>query len=209
MLAPFEICVRMKIDVDGAPNAYGPPGKLTLDYELNAHEYAKPNGEIVGYITQPDPQNPSRRIPVVQGPNDPYPGYYISRTGFCDVHNSNELDPRRYVDASKINYIVLGDRAFNNQVRLGDFVAVYSVTQKVRVFGIVGDAGNTTGEEGSLALLQALGYPFKDGKAGEVENPEIVVRHFPESNPQRMFFQTQKQIDDEALKLQLSKAFAG
>jgi hypothetical protein len=36
MSQPVEILVHMEIDVDGAPNAYGPRGKPTLDYELSA-----------------------------------------------------------------------------------------------------------------------------------------------------------------------------
>src|ERR1022692_4876506 len=51
---PVEITTAMKIDVDGAPNAYGPKGKETLDYELNAHEGARATGAIVGYVTKKD-----------------------------------------------------------------------------------------------------------------------------------------------------------
>ena len=92
----------MKIDVDGAPNAYGPKNKKTLDYELNAHVGARADGKIVGYITKED-----GRTPETEGPKDPYPGYYISTTGFFDLNNSNRCDPNRYLDASRINYVVL------------------------------------------------------------------------------------------------------
>jgi hypothetical protein len=99
---PIEITTSMKIDVDGAPNAYGSKTKKTLDYELNAHEGASADGRIVGYITKEDGSTPE-----IQGPNDPYPGYYISTSGFFDRSNPNRLDPDRYLDASKINYVVL------------------------------------------------------------------------------------------------------
>jgi len=183
-----ELTTSMAIDVDGAPNAYGPAGQPALDFELNAHRGAKASGEIVGYLTKGD-----GRTPEVQGPQDPFPGYYISTTAFQDKSNPNRLDPRKYVDASKINYVVLGNFAAQNNAKLGDFVAVHSK--------------KTGGAEGSLALLNGLGYPFHNGKAGGVEKKEIVIRYFPGSNPDHHFFKSQAQIDQEAASLALSKDF--
>ena len=57
-----EIVVPMTIDVDGAPNSYGPNNALALDYELNAHVGAKPSGKIVGYLTK----NDDGRTPIVR-----------------------------------------------------------------------------------------------------------------------------------------------
>ena len=85
-----EIIVPMKVDVDGAPNAYGPNNATALDYELNAHEGAVKSGKIVGYLTKSD-----GRTPVVQGRNDPCPGFYISTSGYTDKNNSRGDDPRR------------------------------------------------------------------------------------------------------------------
>ena len=198
---PLEITVNMKIDVDGAPNAYGPKGKKALDYERNAHEGARASGRIVGYLTRND------GTPELQGRHDPFPGYYISTTGFCDQANPNPRDPRRYVNASKVNYVVLADIAKENGVVLGDFVAVYSKKTHRAVFGIIGDSGNPDGTEGSLALLRALGYHFKNGKSGEAEK-EIVIRYFPGSNPEHRFYQTQAQINKRARALGLSKKFS-
>ena len=138
---PLEITVNMKIDVDGAPNAYGPKGKKALDYERNAHEGARASGRIVGYLTRND------GTPELQGRHDPFPGYYISTTGFCDQANPNLRDPRRYVNASKVNYVVLADIAKENGVVLGDFVAVYSKKTHRAVFGIIGDSGNPDGRK--------------------------------------------------------------
>ena len=103
---PFEILTRrMDVDVDGAPNAYGPPGMQTLDIPLNAHYLNRADKEIVGYLID------EHGRPIVQGPGDPFPGYYISETAFTDLRNRNERDPRRYVDARNINYVVRGDVA--------------------------------------------------------------------------------------------------
>src|SRR5215470_8757839 len=100
--ASAEIIVPMAVDVDGAPNAYGPPGKPTLDDERNAHVNANPKEPIVGYLTEDD-----GKTPIVQTASDPYPGYYISTAEFEDKRNANPKDPRRYVNAAEINYALL------------------------------------------------------------------------------------------------------
>src|ERR1700692_4718935 len=70
----FEVLTnRMDVDVDGAPNAYGPPGKPTLDVLMNAHYLERADQAIVGYLLD------DRRHPILQGPHDPFPGYYISQ----------------------------------------------------------------------------------------------------------------------------------
>ena len=202
----FEIATRrMDVDVDGAPNAYGPAGKPTLDYLKDARFERRARGEIVGYLTDDD----DPRIPIVQGPHDPFPGYYVSQTSFTDPKRRNPKDPLRYVDATRINYVVLGDEARARGARIGDFVAVYSLRHKRGVFGIVADEGNPSGDEGSLHLLQDLGYPYKDGKRDAVERSgEIVVRFYPHSNPHKLFFRTQAELDAAAARLGLSHDFS-
>jgi hypothetical protein len=111
------------------------------------------------------------------------------------------------VDATKINYVVLGNAARRRGARIGDFVAVYSRRTGKSVFGIVGDDGNPSGDEGSLHLLQALGYPFRNGTEDSVERREIVVRFFPGSNPKRLFFHSQEELDAAAERMGLSREF--
>jgi hypothetical protein len=202
----FEIFrKRMDVDVDGAPTAYGPKNKKTLDNLKDAHVHGHRWERVVGYLTDDD--NP--KVPVVQGPNDPAPGYYISQTAYTDQTRTQEQDVRRYVDATKINYVVRGKEAKRRGVKLGDFVAVYSRKTHRSVFGIVADDGNPSGDEGSLHLLQSLGYPFHNGKDDSVEKKgEIIVRYFPGSNPNKLFFHTQQQLDQAAQKLGLNKTFA-
>jgi hypothetical protein len=199
----FELLThRMDVDVDGAPNAYGPPGKRTLDVLVNAHYLERADQAIVGFLLD------DSRHPILQGPNDPFPGYYISQTAFVDIANRNELDPRRYVDARNINYVVRGDEARRRGVKVGDFVAVYSKRTGRAAFAIVGDTGNPTGDEGSLHLLQDLGYAFHDGKSESVTQPEIVIRFYADSNPYHRFFFTQAALDESAAKAGLSRDFS-
>ncbi|MGB6719207.1 MAG: hypothetical protein WBE72_00305 [Terracidiphilus sp.] len=199
----FEILTRrMDVDVDGAPNAYGPPGRQTLDVLLDAHYLNRADKPVVGYLID------EHKRPILQGLNDPFPGYYISQTAFTDIENQNERDPRRYVDARNINYVVRGKVARRRGVKVGDFVSVYSRRTRMSVFAIVGDTGNPSGDEGSLHLLQDLGYPFHNGIDDSVEKPEIVIRFYPNSNPQRQFFFTQAELDQAATKLGLSRDFS-
>jgi len=198
----FEVLTRrMDVDVDGAPNAYGPPGKPTLDVLINAHYLEQADQAIVGYLLDDKGQ------PILQGPNDPFPGYYISQTAFADPANHNERDPRCYVDARNINYVVRGDAARRRGVKVGDFVAVYSKRTQKAVFAIVGDTGNPTGDEGSLHLLQELGYPFRDGKSDSVTGPEIIIRFYPNSNPEHLFFFSQGALAEAASRMGLSRDF--
>lgn len=202
--APFELLThRMDVDVDGAPNAYGPLGSKALDSLKHAHYRGWRNADIVGYLTEDDHPH----VPVVQGPHDPFPGLYISQTAFTDPARRREADVSRYVDATRINYVVLGDEAHKKGARLGDFVAVYSRATHRSVFGIVGDSGNPSGDEGSLHLLQDLGYPFRDGRHDAVEHAEVVVRYFPRSNPHRLFFRTEAALHAAAMREGLSRDF--
>jgi hypothetical protein len=203
-LRSFEIVThRMDVDVDGAPNAYGPRGTHPLDNLVHAHYRDRTHAAIVGYLTEPG--HPDR--PVLQGPHDPYPGYYVSQTAFEDPQCGDERNPRCYLDATRINYVVLGTAAHRKGARLGDFVAVYSRRTHKSVFAIVGDDGNPSGDEGSLHLLQDLGYPFHDGIHDAVEHSEIVIRFYPGSNPNGLFFRSQAALDAAATRLALSRDF--
>ena len=195
-----EVQVKMDVDVDGAPNAYGPRGKKTLDVDKHAHapRESRHPGEIVGYMTE-YPGGP----PTVQKRGDPFPGYYVSQTDFADKHNKRMEDPRRYVDATRINYVVQGKVAREAGVGMGDFAVVYSCRTGKAVYAIVADSGNESGAEGSLALVRALGYPIRDGIEDSVDDREILVRYYPGSNPGKVFFKTQREVDAAARGLGL------
>ncbi len=198
----IEVQIKMDVDVDGAPNAYGPANLKPLDNQAHAHapkESGNPQ-EIVGYMTE-YPGGP----PTVQGKNDPMPGYYVSQTDYTDKSIKRSENPRRYVDATKINYVVQGRVARQNGVNLGDFASVYSCRTGRTAYAIVADSGNESGEEGSLALVRALGYNIKDGLDQSVDKRELVLTYYPGTNPNKRFFHTQAELDKAAEKLGLSK----
>lgn len=136
----------MTIDADGAPNAYH-PDNVGLDDLSNAGA----PGRWEGLAKDPDGQ------PYIQGPDDPYPGYYVSETALAD-RSKPVNDPARYVDASKIPFVVLpGGMARQLGARPGDFAAVFNQRNGKSSFAIFGDVGpwDHIGE-GSVALAENL-----------------------------------------------------
>ena len=76
---------------------------------------------------------------------NPAPGFYVSTTGYYDVKNPRASDPRRYLDASEINYTVLADSARKLGVKRGDLCVVHSIKKNTTIYGIVGDTGHGSG----------------------------------------------------------------
>src|SRR5262249_3417990 len=138
----------MNIDADGAPDAYH-PDNTGRDYLANA---GKPGNWWV-LVTD---NNRRDGNPVVQGPDDPAPGYYISTTALQDT-SKRVSDPRRYVNSAEIPYIALPPR-FGHGVALGDVVVVLNESSASIAFAIFADIGppDSIGE-GSIALASLLG----------------------------------------------------
>lgn len=136
----------MTIDVDGAPTAYHPQDRGAL----NRLAHAGRPGRWWALVTKDGE-------PVVQGPGDPAPGYYVSMTS---LENSTfaPTDPRRYVDASAIPYIALPPSVTRaGRIRLGDLAVVINQTSGKMAYAIFADQGpkDRIGE-GSLYLANQL-----------------------------------------------------
>jgi Fungal chitosanase of glycosyl hydrolase group 75 len=178
----FFFISGMTIDADGSPNAYHPKdaandatdggaGDAGLDALANA---GKP-GDWNGIITDRDGD------PLIQQEKDPYPGYYISCTSLSDKTKTFS-DPTRYVDASKIPYVVLPQEiADRGGARLGDFAVVVNLGNGKSSFAIYADIG-TLGE-GSVALANALGIQSDARHGGESDG--ILYLLFPGSGNRR------------------------
>lgn len=144
-------------DYDGSPHAYHPNQRRAgaLDYTANAGH----PGNWFGIVTTNGRANGT---PYIQGHNDPAPGFYTSSTSLSDPHVARRTDPRRYVDAEHVPYIVLPPKAQAGRARggasLGDLAAVINVRTRAVAYAIFADSGPSEGlGEGSLALRQALG----------------------------------------------------
>jgi hypothetical protein len=147
----------MTIDADGAPNAYH-PDNTGLDDLKNAGA----PGRWEGLAKDADGE------PYIQGPDDPFPGYYVSETALAD-RSKPVNDPARYVDASKIPFVVLpGGMARQLGARPGDFATVFNQRNGRSSYAIFGDVGpyDRIGE-GSVALAENLGIrsDARDGGA--------------------------------------------
>jgi hypothetical protein len=150
--APFFFATGMTIDADGSPNAYNPEN-TGLDDLSNAGQ----PGHWDGVLQDADGN------PLMQGPGDPFPGYYISCTSLAD-RTKRPLDPTRFVDASKIPYVVLPrEVAFESGTRLGDFAVVMNLRSGAWSYAIFADVGSFG--EGSIALADNLGI-WSDAREG-------------------------------------------
>lgn len=150
--AAFFFASGMMIDADGAPNAYNPED-TGLDNLSNAGQ----PGHWDGIIADKEGN------PVLQGPDDPFPGFYISCTALSD-RTKERFDPARYVDASKIPYIALPEElAEESGAQLGDLAVVVNTRNGRFSYAIFADIGKLG--EGSIALADNLGI-WSDARDG-------------------------------------------
>ena len=177
----------MTIDADGAPNAYHPDNS-GLDDLSNAGT----PGSWQGLAKDADGQ------PFIQGPNDPFPGYYVSTTALAD-RSKPVNDPTRYVDASRIPFVVLpGGLSRQLGARPGDFAVVFNLRNSKSSYAIFGDVGpyDRIGE-GSMALAENLGIR-SDARNGGARRG-IVYLVFPGSGNGRP--RTIEEINAEGQRL--------
>jgi hypothetical protein len=145
---PVTILFRsgMAVDVDGAPKAYHAQDTLALNRLTGAGH----SGHWWALVTKDGK-------PVVQGPMDPAPGYYVSMTSLQSPA-FEVMDPRRYIDASTIPYVALPKAVvIAGKVRLGDLVVVVNQANGKVAYAIYADQGpkDKLGE-GSLYLANQL-----------------------------------------------------
>jgi hypothetical protein len=154
----------MAIDADGSPHAYHPEDR-GLDYLANA---GKPGNWWALVLDD-------RGEPIVQGEDDPAPGYYVSTTSLIDSRYPI-TDPHRYVDAETVPFVVLPPRLRKAGAKLGDLALVIDLDSGARSFAIFADVGPKTGlGEGSIALASALGLPANPRRGGKRDGIAYLV----------------------------------
>lgn len=116
-----------------------------------------------------------------------------NQTAFTQPGTRESLDP------TKISFISLPlGQSRENQIFLGDFVAVYNTSNKKLAFAIFGDIGpNNRLGEGSIALAKELGV-FNGPRAGSISDG-IVYIVFPNSRTSTRI--TREIIDTEGKRL--------
>lgn len=160
----------LEIDADGAPQAYAltGSGKVGLDDIRNAGSSKRWWGLACD----------ARGQPFIQGPNDPAPGYAVSMTALTDPTRLPS-DPRCYVDASQVPYVVAPPDLISRGVRMGDLAAVQRGPKIA--FAIVADVG-PAGHfgEGSIQLARLLDIPDSPRTGGTPRGVTYVI--FPGSH---------------------------
>jgi hypothetical protein len=143
----------MEIDADGAYHAYYP--RPDSDEGLDNLDNAGHPGDWFGVVTDNGKTNGT---PVVQKSDDPAPGFFVSTTALEDSRFSR-TDPRRYVDAESIPYIVLPG-GLGAGVGLGDYAVVINRRTEKLSYAICGDIGPRKKiGEASIAAAKAVGVP--------------------------------------------------
>jgi hypothetical protein len=168
----------LKIDADGAPDAYHRDDVSGLDALANARW----DGRWVGIATDRFGR------PFIQRPGDPAPGYYVSTTSLYDKDIAETSNPARYVDATRVPYIALpgGRRAVKAYegagIELGDLAIVYNLRTRKMTGAVLADYGPESAlGEGSIALARELGLSDTSPRHGGVADRENLVIVFPGS----------------------------
>jgi hypothetical protein len=182
----------MEIDADGAYRAYHPPPDT--DKGLDNLNNAGGPGNWFGVVT--DNGRPDG-LPVVQKSDDPAPGFYVSATALEDPAFSR-TDPRRYMDAESIPYIVLPG-GLGAGAGLGDYAAIINRRTEDLSYAICGDIGpHRKIGEASIAAAKAVGVP-SSARVGGISAKIIFYLVFAGSGDHRP--KTLEQINSTSEKL--------
>ena len=206
-LHAFVFLTHMNIDFDGAPNAYGPPGRDTLD----TLDHAGKNSRYYGIVaikpdetedvfvagkgkqkklvkdlynlkldlTQPDSVG---RVPVVQQ-GGPFDGYYISITSRAtrSMAGVNRFQQSTYINSAKVAYGALSGTLQTNGVAIGNYgVAVRHDNGRQAGF-VMMDGGHTSGPD--VGAVGEVSYKvFLDvGGPPKTANQRYPNNNFPTS----------------------------
>ncbi|MBC3873305.1 glycoside hydrolase family 75 protein [Undibacterium flavidum] len=161
----------VKVDADGAPNAYHPDdtklhctkgvGFKGLDCPANA---GYPNQTWWPSVLVIDTNNPS--LPYIQKAPSEFAGFFVSQTSLFDA-SKEKNNPERFVDSRNIPYLVF-PREFHKLAgtgSMGDFGYATNLTNGKTSAFIVAEIGPRKAKLGemSIALATSLG--------GENPNP--------------------------------------
>lgn len=164
---------EVKVDADGAPNAYHPDdvglncrtgtGFKGLDCPANA---GYPNASWWRDALVADPDNANRAF--VQ-PGGPFAGFFVSMTSLEDPAKA-KTNPARYVDSTAVPYIVF-PRSFyemNGTGRMGDLGYAVNLDKGVSSPFVVAEIGPSDAILGemSIALAEALGGSAPNPRTG-------------------------------------------
>ena len=146
----IEFISGMTIDADGGYRTYAPKdsGLSPLDYLENAGH----PGNWYGIVTVDG-------VPVVQGKDDPCPGYYVSPTTYQNK-GFKITNPRRYLDSENVAFVVVPGplRKLVQPVIIGCRATITNIRNGITIEAVVGDVGPATHlGEASMKAAELLG----------------------------------------------------
>ena len=180
----------VKVDADGAPNAYHPDdiglhctkgiGFKGLDCPANA---GYPNTKWWKNAILPNPDNPQKAFVQKSGE---FAGYFVSCTTLKDASKS-DADPAKYVDSRNIPYVVFPGKfsKIKGTGRMGDIGYAINLKTKTMSPFVVAEVGPSDAELGemSIALAKALGGNNPNPRTGTgVPKGMILYIIFPNSS---------------------------
>ena len=160
-----------QLDGDGANGQFGePPCYAPASYQgqtLDLLANAGSPGNWYGVVTDTGEDNGT---PIVQGPNDPCPGAFVSATSLHlpgkDGKPLPKSSPFKYVDSATVPFMVVPPMIIKGVagVVMGCRAVVTNTKNNKSVEAVVADAGprNKLGEI-SLACAKAIGVPAGEG----------------------------------------------
>lgn len=181
---------EVKVDADGAPNAYHPDdvglncrtgtGFKGLDCPANA---GYPNASWWRDALVADPDNAERAF--VQ-PVGPFAGFFVSMTSLENAAKE-KTDPARYVDSTAVPYIVFPGKFYDMKGtgRMGDLGYAVNLDNALSSPFVVADIGPSDAELGemSIALAEALGGSAPNPRTGAgAPTGKILYVVFPKSS---------------------------
>jgi peptidoglycan hydrolase-like protein with peptidoglycan-binding domain len=156
---------RMHVDADGCPQAYAPKNVGIEDNKAARKKSGAFSGDVL--VLGGDGE------PVLQGGNDPAPGFFISKTALTDGSRKT-VYPTKYVDALKVPYIVIPGVSGGIAVKAGDVALGIDQRTGIRVKAIVGDVGpsDETGEASMFLAGLIAGLKVSQITEKEARNKE-------------------------------------
>ncbi len=180
----------VKVDADGAPNAYHPDdvglhctkdtGFRGLDCPANA---GYPGTPWWPSVLVADPQDPSR--PYIQPPSSAFAGFFVSQTSLKDTAKPS-TDPSKYVDSRSVPYLVFPGNfhKMKGTGNLGDVGFALNISNGKGSALIVAEIGPAAAKLGelSIALAAALGGENLNPRTGAgAPTGKILYVIFPRS----------------------------
>lgn len=157
-----EYLGEFTVDGDGSPRCYAPEGVSgALDYLANA---GRP-GNWWGIATH---NGESNGRPIIQGPEDPYPGFYVSTTSYKNRGFKNG-DPRRELNSEIVSFLVVPLKLIPavKGVVIGCRGRITDMRSMRSTDCVVGDAGpNNHLGEGSMKAAGNLLLPTNPKRGG-------------------------------------------